>query len=126
MVLSLLNRRGLARGYFSRKSVAAVILTPRLPKTPALAMTRGIHLKHLTATDLSLLGLPQELLEADGVSADPDQLATEGDPTLVRITQEVRAALEDTLVLLDQALTLGQGPAPIHTPTQGRNAQPAA
>ncbi len=89
-------------------------------------MTRGIHLKHLTATDLSLLGLPQELLEADGVSADPDQLATEGDPTLVRITQEVRAALEDTLVLLDQALTLGQGPAPIHAQTQGRNAQPAA
>jgi hypothetical protein len=89
-------------------------------------MTRGIHLKHLTATDLSLLGLPEDLLEAEAASADPHQLATEGDPILARIAQEVRATLEDTLVLLDQALALGQGPTSIRAPAQGRNTQPTA
>lgn len=89
-------------------------------------MTRGIHLKRLTATDLSLLGLPEDLLEADAASADPRQLATEGDPALARITREVRATLEDTLALLDQALALGQGPTPTRAPAQDRNVHPGA
>jgi hypothetical protein len=78
-------------------------------------MTRGIHLKQLTGTNLSLLGLPEDLLDAQAPSADPRHLAAEGDPALARITQEIRATLEDTLALLDQALALGR-----HTPyTQG-------
>jgi hypothetical protein len=73
-------------------------------------MTRGIHLKQLTATNLSLLGLPEELLAAQAQPADPHPLAAEGDPALARITREVRATLEDTLALLDQALALGRHP----------------
>jgi hypothetical protein len=73
-------------------------------------MTRGIHLKQLTATNLSLLGLPEALLEAQAPPADPRPLDAEGDPALARITQEVRATLEDTLALLDQALALGPDP----------------
>jgi hypothetical protein len=73
-------------------------------------MTRGIHLKQLTATNLSLLGLPEELLAAQAQPADPRPLAAEGDPALARITREVRATLEDTLALLDQALALGRHP----------------
>jgi len=85
-------------------------------------MTRGIHLKQLTATDLGLLGLPEDLLEAEAASADAHQLASEGDPTLARITQEVRATLEETLALLDQALALGQDLVPIPcSPSSGRS-----
>lgn len=74
-------------------------------------MTRGIQLKQLTGTNLSLLGLPEELLAAQAPPADPNPLAAEDDPALTRITREVRATLEDTLALLDQALALGG-----HTP----------
>jgi hypothetical protein len=77
-------------------------------------MTRGIHLKHLTATDLGLLGLPEEAI-AEGIPQDAGQgaraaeLAGEVDPVLSRLTREVRVTLEETLLLLDQALGLGQG-----------------
>lgn len=77
-------------------------------------MTRGIHLKHLTATDLGLLGLPEGLLaervSPDGARIDPaTELACETDPVLARLTQEVRLTLEEALVLLEQALAVGQG-----------------
>ena len=77
-------------------------------------MTRGIHLKHLTAADMGLLGLPEDVL-TDGVPqgavrAEPvPELASEVDPVLSRLTREVRVTLEETLLLLDQALGLGQG-----------------
>jgi hypothetical protein len=77
-------------------------------------MTRGIHLKHLTATDLGLLGLPEDVL-TEGIHHDEVQaesapeLASEVDPVLSRLTREVRVTLEETLMLLDQALGLGQG-----------------
>ncbi len=77
-------------------------------------MTRGIHLKHLTAADMGLLGLPEDVL-TDGVPqsavrAGPvPELAGEVDPVLSRLTREVRVTLEETLLLLDQALGLGQG-----------------
>jgi hypothetical protein len=77
-------------------------------------MTRGIHLKHLTATDLGLLGLPEELLGEGGEDAAAptgavQELAGEADPVLSRLTQEVRRTLEEALALLDQALAAGQG-----------------
>ena len=77
-------------------------------------MTRGIHLKHLTAADMGLLGLPEDLLTDGGpqsaVRAEPvPELAGEVDPVLSRLTREVRVTLEETLLLLDQALGLGQG-----------------
>jgi hypothetical protein len=68
-------------------------------------MTRGIHLKHLKASDLGLLGLPEDLLRADSAAV----LAAETDPALSRITREVRETLEEALALLDQALAIGQG-----------------
>jgi len=37
------------------------------------------------------------------------ELAGEVDPVLSRLTREVRVTLEETLLLLDQALGLGQG-----------------
>ncbi len=76
-------------------------------------MTRGIHLKHLTATDLGLLGLSEELLvegelNAQSPAEDVHELAGEADPVLSRLTEEVRLTLEEALVLLDQALSVGQ------------------
>jgi hypothetical protein len=104
-------------------------------------MTRGIHLKQLTATDLGLLGLPEALL-GEGQTEDPipietgaerpaapaaelaleldlgsvpdlagdlpTELASAADPFLSLLTQEVRLTLEETLVLLDQALAVSQ------------------
>ena len=80
-------------------------------------MTRGIHLKHLTAADLGLLGLPEELLgeghepleavslaDADGEAECP----TGQDALLLGITRDVRVTLEEALTLLDQALAIGQ------------------
>jgi hypothetical protein len=86
-------------------------------------MTRGIHLKQLTATNLSLLGLPEELLAAQAPPADPRPLVAEGDPALARITREVRATLEDTLALLDQALALGRHPPHTQGAGPGTNDQ---
>jgi hypothetical protein len=99
-------------------------------------MTRGIHLKQLTATDLGLLGLPEALL-GEGQTEDPIPIETGAerpaapvvepdleclpglaggladlesgtDPFLSLLTQEVRLTLEETLVLLDQALAVSQ------------------
>jgi len=77
-------------------------------------MTRGIHLKHLTATDLGLLGLSEELLREPGSPAGVaggggSELAEQADPVLSRLTEEVRRTLEEALILLDQALAVGQG-----------------
>jgi hypothetical protein len=74
-------------------------------------MTRGIHLKHLTATDLGLLGLQDDLLQGgatDAVAEPVAALADEADPVLASLTKEVRETLEEALFLLDQALELGQ------------------
>ncbi len=48
-------------------------------------MTRGIHLKHLTANDLGLLGLPEAPLAEDGADAAgqtpaPPQIQPPGSP----------------------------------------------
>jgi hypothetical protein len=81
-------------------------------------MTRGIHLKHLTATDLGLLGLPEDLLgegapkatrQIESPAEPAPETASESDPVLSHLTQEVRVTLEETLILLDQALAVGQG-----------------
>ena len=80
-------------------------------------MTRGIHLKHLTATDLGLLGLSEERLREPGSAAETAaegcrELAAEADPVLSRLTEEVRHTLEEALVLLEQALAVGRGLRP--------------
>lgn len=77
-------------------------------------MTRGIHLKHLTVTDLGLLGLSEDLLGEGMPTAEPTAevvrgLAGEADPVMSRLTEEVRRTLEETLALLEQALAVGQG-----------------
>jgi hypothetical protein len=86
-------------------------------------MTRGIHLKQITNTDLGLLGLPEALLPTEVASAGSRPLAGEMDPALARIIQEVLATLEEAQALLDQALALGQEPTPIRAPSQDRSAQ---
>jgi hypothetical protein len=65
-------------------------------------MTRGIHLKQLTHTDLAHLGLAPDTLqgaldmaERDGDGADTDTRV---------IAQEVLATLEDVFELLCEAL----------------------
>lgn len=67
-------------------------------------MTRGIHLKQLKTFDLELLGL------RDGATDEAEQpgLLAEVDPVLSGLVAEVRAELEGTLQLLDQALTATQ------------------
>jgi hypothetical protein len=81
-------------------------------------MTRGIHLKRLTNSDLSLLGLP----EGAAGDADPDPrppVLAEADPVLSGLISEVRTGLEGALQLLEEALSAvvgseadsgGQGP----------------
>jgi hypothetical protein len=65
-------------------------------------MTRGIHLKHLTSTDLGLLGLRESALPADQARAKLPQVPTlaETDPALARIVAEVREELQATLAVL--------------------------
>lgn len=116
----------LNHGWCIRKSTAAVIMAQRPPQSLALVMSRGIHLKQLTNTDLGLLGLPDDLLEAEDPSAGPRQLSAERDPALATIIREVLVTLQDALVLLDQALAFGQGPTPIRAPALDRNARPLA
>ena len=69
-------------------------------------MTRGIHLKHLTSTDLGLLGLPESALPADQPNAKSPQVPTlaEVDPALARIVTDVREELQATLAVLQDAL----------------------
>jgi hypothetical protein len=62
-------------------------------------MTRGIHLKQLSDTDLTALGLEERRLS----EAAPTML-DETDPALSRLVGEVREGLEGTLELLEQAL----------------------
>jgi hypothetical protein len=68
-------------------------------------MSRGIHLKQLTNTDLDILGLPNEARShgAQSLPGRPSLLA-EADPALLRLVGEVRAELESTLQLLEEAL----------------------
>jgi hypothetical protein len=72
-------------------------------------MTRGIHLKHLTSTDLGLLGLPEGTLPEDQAGSQPTQAPrlAEVDPALARIVTEVREELQVTLGLLRDALAGG-------------------
>jgi hypothetical protein len=69
-------------------------------------MTRGIHLKHLTSTDLGLLGLPESALPTDPPKAKSPQVPTlaEADPALAKIVTEVRDELQLTLAVLQDAL----------------------
>jgi hypothetical protein len=70
-------------------------------------MTRGIHLKHLTGTDLGLLGLQKGLVPGDGretAPPGPHSLLREADPALAKVIDELRDGLQGTLELLEQAL----------------------
>jgi hypothetical protein len=71
-------------------------------------MTRGIHLKRLTTTDLDALGLRDALPGADRADTqadvEPAPALADADPALSRAVCEVREGLEGTLRLLDQAL----------------------
>jgi hypothetical protein len=69
-------------------------------------MTRGIHLKHLTSTDLGLLGLPESALPTDQPTAKSPHAPTlaEVDPALAKIVTEVREDLQVTLTVLRDAL----------------------
>lgn len=71
-------------------------------------MTRGIHLKQLTPTDLGHLGLPLELLEETLERARPADdrapAAIGDDARAAAAVREVRAAAEDALRLLTEAL----------------------
>jgi hypothetical protein len=62
-------------------------------------MTRGIHLKELSTTDLSALGL-----ERREASVPTTSVLAETDPALSKLVGEVRHGLETTLALLDEAL----------------------
>ena len=76
-------------------------------------MTRGIHLKHLKATDLELLGLEGDR-SSDGSSTAQTarrSLLAEADPALLKIVTGVRCGLEETLSFLDQALRRGESGA---------------
>ncbi len=84
-------------------------------------MTRGIHLKHLTGTDLGLLGLPEDSLTAplsepfdamsNAQSPGPDWV-----PDLRAITREVCAGLEETLHLLSGPTDVANSRTPTATP----------
>jgi hypothetical protein len=75
-------------------------------------MTRGIHLKRLSTTDLRAIGLREDQVNHAQGSETPlgcersNRLA-EADPALSLLVCEVRERLEMTLQLLDQALELG-------------------
>ncbi len=73
-------------------------------------MTRGIHLKHLTSTDLGLLGLPEDALPEGQATVEgaQSQPLAEVDPALAKLVGEVRVTLEGTLELLEHALATGQ------------------
>jgi len=79
-------------------------------------MTRGIQLKELSPADLGQLGLPVDLLDnAKGVDVElldavlselaaMETVISDGPPEPEAVIQEVRACLEETLVLLAEAL----------------------
>ena len=65
-------------------------------------MTRGIHLKRLSNNHLEILGVHGAFPENDDGDCREQIEAT--DSLLVTATSEVRECLEETLVLLQQAL----------------------
>ena len=73
-------------------------------------MTRGIHLKRLTTTNLEALGLKDAHCAQDtGAPAPLLTSATplaEVDPVLSQLVSEVCEGLEGTLRLLEQALAI--------------------
>ena len=73
-------------------------------------MTRGIHLKRLKNTDLTLLGLSDASVTEEGPEphGQPPMLA-EADPVLSEIIGGVVAGLVGTLDLLDEALAAVAG-----------------
>lgn len=73
-------------------------------------MTRGIQLKRLKNTDLTLLGLSDASFaeEAPAPHGQPSMLA-EADPVLSEIIGDVVAGLVGTLDLLDEALAAVAG-----------------
>lgn len=73
-------------------------------------MTRGIHLKRLKNTDLTLLGLSDASItqEAPEPHGQPSMLA-EADPVLSEMIGDVVAGLVGTLDLLDEALAAVAG-----------------
>jgi hypothetical protein len=77
-------------------------------------MTRGIHLKHLTSSDLGLLGLPEAVLpesQPPGKAAH-SMLLAEVDPALAKVVRELRLGLQGTLELLEEALAQDQASDP--------------
>lgn len=112
------------RAWCNRKFTSAVIMAHRPNQSLAPPMTRGIHLKQITNTDLGLLGLPDDLMGAEVAFVDHRQLAEERDPSLARIIQEVIATLEETLDLLDRALAFDQVPTSSRVPSQNPGARP--
>jgi hypothetical protein len=66
-------------------------------------MKRGIHLKQLSDTDLTALGLQEDQQNGEGAG-----VLAEVDPALSRVVLEVRQGLEGTLELLEQALGSGK------------------
>jgi hypothetical protein len=68
-------------------------------------MTRGIHLKQITDSDLELLGLEERSPEGNPLPrAERKGLLAEVDPVLFRVVGDVRRGLEGTLQLLEEAL----------------------
>lgn len=67
-------------------------------------MTRGIHLKRLKSTDLSLLGLSEGTAEEEAPDVPRRPQLAEADPALSRLIGEVRTGLEGALRLLEDAL----------------------
>lgn len=68
-------------------------------------MTRGIHLKRLTSTDLELLGLADESLDGDPDDGNdpiavPEPCAADTLLDLRSVTREICRGLEETLRLL--------------------------
>ena len=65
-------------------------------------MTRGIHLKRLSNNHLEILGVHDAFAEND--DEDTRDRSEAIDSLLITATNEVRDCLEETLVLLQQAL----------------------
>ncbi len=89
-------------------------------------MTRGIHLKQITDTDLELLGLEERSPEGNPLPrAERKGLLAEVDPVLFRVVGDVRRDLEGTLKLLDEALAPAQ-PSPSGSERPGEHGCGAA
>ena len=89
-------------------------------------MTRGIHLKQITDTDLELLGLEERSPEGHPLPrAERKGLLAEVDPVLFRVLGDVRRGLEGTLQLLEEALAPAK-PSPSGSERPGKRGRSGA